>query len=95
MPNVSCELNVTSHPEGFGWGLWQQQNGKSIIVICVSSIRMWSCSRTPLEENVLLTGHWKQWLYYQGCDWKVRPRLMLRRASFSLSEEVTPLTDTL
>lgn len=32
MPDVGCELDVSSYPGGFGWGLWQRQNGKSITV---------------------------------------------------------------
>lgn len=27
----ACELDMASHPEGFGWGLRQQQNNKSIL----------------------------------------------------------------
>ena len=27
----ACELDMASHPEGFGWGLRQRQNNKSIL----------------------------------------------------------------
>lgn len=27
----ACELDMASHPEGFGWGLRQWQNNKSIL----------------------------------------------------------------
>lgn len=53
MPDVSYECKFILR--GFGQGLWQGQNGKSIIIIFISSIRnCFPFKMTPLEILVIL-----------------------------------------
>lgn len=49
MSNVSreLELDLSSYPGGFGWGLWQEQGRKSIIVFS-----------HKLNENLFSSGNW-------------------------------------
>lgn len=54
MPDTSRELDISIHPEGFGWELWQQQNGKRILLGFWSQLQKEGENQSsPIEKQLL------------------------------------------